>query len=79
MAVPAKKRHVMPDAEDEEVFLPTVTKPAPIDVPAEAPEEEADPTAVSDAMAELYPEAAQEAEEAEESMYTRRRRTTNDE
>ena len=70
-AVPAKKRHVMPDAEDEEVDEEYHSvKPA-----EEAPAEEvAEESTVSDAMAELYPEAAEKAEQPEEATYTRRRR-----
>ncbi len=77
-AVPAKKRHMMPEREDEDVdeeyhaAAPAVPAPA-----TEAPAaEEADPAAVSDAMAELYPAAA---EAAEEATYTRRRRTNSEE
>jgi hypothetical protein len=49
----------------------TGAEEAPVqEAPAEQPKEEAaDPAAVSDKMAELYPEAAQE-----EATYTRRRK-----
>ncbi len=68
-AVPAKKRHIMPDAEDEDVDEEYHT-PKAEEVPAEeAPAEEADPEAVNDAMAQLYPEAA-----PAEETYTRRRK-----
>lgn len=65
-AVSSKKRHSMPAEEGaaEEPAAPAE------EVPAEQPAEEAaDPAAVSDKMAELYPEAAQE-----EATYTRRRK-----
>ena len=63
-AVSSKKRHTMPAEE-------TGAEEAPVqEAPAEQPKEEAaDPAAVSDKMAELYPEAAQE-----EATYTRRRK-----
>jgi len=67
-AVSAKKRHVMPEdasTEDE----PTAAAPVEEAPAEEAREEAADPAAVSDKMAELYPEAAQE-----EATYTRRRK-----
>jgi len=78
-AVPAKKRHVMPDAEDEDVDEEYHGAKPEIEAPAEeVAEEAADPAAVSDAMAQLYPEAAEAQEKAEEkaeeATYTRRRR-----
>ena len=78
-AVPAKKRHVMPDAEDEDVDEEYYGAKPEIEAPAEeVAEEAADPAAVSDAMAQLYPEAAEAQEKAEEkaedATYTRRRR-----
>ena len=70
-AVPAKKRHMMPDADEEEVDEEYHT-PAPQEAPAEPAEEEtADPAAVTEQVAELYPEASQA---AEEPTYTRRRK-----
>ena len=77
-AVPAKKRHVMPDAEDEDVDEEYYGAKPEIEAPAEeVAEEAADPAAVSDAMAQLYPEAAEAQEKAEEkaedATYTRRR------
>lgn len=70
-AVPAKKRHTMPEAEEDA----SAKEAAPIEQPAqeavEAPQEEANPDAVNDAMAQLYPEAS---EKAEEATYTRRRK-----
>ncbi len=77
-AVPAKKRHVMPEDEDEEVDEEYHSeKPAVEETPAE---EAAEPAAdaVTDAMAELYPEAAEKAEKPEEATYTRRRRDPED-
>ncbi len=69
-AVPARNRHCMPDDEDEDVDKEYHdVQSAEEEAPAE---EEADPAAVTDAMAELYPEAAEAAEE--EATYTRRRR-----
>ncbi len=73
-AVPAKKRHMMPEDEDADVDEEYHVVKADEEVPAEEPAEEADPAAVSDAMAELYPEAADKAEKPEEATYTRRRR-----
>ena len=71
-AVPSKKRHVMPTAEDEDVDEEyhgvKTDEEAPVE---EAPAVEADPAAVSDAMAELYPEAA---EQPAEETYRRRRK-----
>ena len=72
-AVSSKKRHMMPDEEDQDVDEEYHGKPAEEAAPAEeAPAAEANPDAVSDAMAELYPEAAQPAEE--DVTYTRRRK-----
>ena len=68
-AVPAKKRHMMPEGEEDDVdaeYHPVQTEE---EAPAEQPAEE--PAAVTEAMAELYPEAADKTEEA---TYTRRRR-----
>nr|MBR4281075.1 hypothetical protein [Clostridia bacterium] len=67
-AVPARKRHVMPEDESAEAVEST-----PTEAPAaeEAPVEEAAPEAVNEAMAQLYPEAA---EKAAEATYTRRRK-----
>ena len=68
-AVPAKKRHMMPEGEEDDVdaeYHPVQTEE---EAPAEQPAEE--PAAVTEAMAELYPEAA---EKTEEATYTRRRR-----
>ena len=45
-----------------------IGKKAPAEQPA------AEPEAVTEAMAQLYPEAAEKAEKAEEATYTRRRR-----
>ena len=67
-AVPAKKRHVMPEDEDVDVDVEYHDmKPAEAPV-VEVPAEESAPDAVNDAMAQLYPEAA------EEATYTRRRK-----
>ena len=66
-AVPAKQRHSMPADEDESVD----EEYHDVKNAEEAPEEEASADAVNDAMAELYPEAA---EKAEEATYTRRRK-----
>ncbi len=78
-AVPAKKRHMMPDAADEDVdeeyHYTAPAAPAPELKAEETAEEPADPAAVSDAMAELYPNA----ENAEEATYTRRRRSSSEE
>ena len=63
-AVSAKKRHVMPDDHEQDVDEEYHGK-APVQ---EVPAEEAPAQAVSDAMAELYPEAV------EEATYTRRRK-----
>lgn len=72
-AVSSKKRHMMPDEEDQDVDEEYHGKPAEEAAPAEeAPAAEANHDAVSDAMAELYPEAAQPAEE--DVTYTRRRK-----
>lgn len=69
-AVPAKKRHIMNPDEEEDAVAPVAN--AAEEAPAEeAPAEEANPDAVNTAMAELYPEAA---EKAEEATYTRRRK-----
>jgi len=73
-AVPAKKRHVMPDAEDEDVDEEYHEVKPVEEAPAQEPAEEADSAAVTDAMAELYPEAAEKEEKPEEATYTRRRR-----
>ena len=78
-AVPAKKRHMMPTAEDEDIdeeyHNVKPVEPAPVEEAAPVVEE-ADPTAVSDAMAQLYPEATETAEApAEEATYSRRRKT----
>ena len=76
-AVPAKKRHVMP--EDETADAPAY-EPAP--VAEEAPAPEAEPVAeeeaavVDDAMSSLYPEAAQADDSA---TYQRRRRSADEE
>lgn len=71
-AVSAKKRHMMPAEEDEDVdeeyHAPKAEEPAPDE---EAPAEGAASDTVNDAMAQLYPEAA---EKAEEATYTRRRK-----
>ena len=76
-AVPAKKRHVMPEDDEDAADVEYREEPALEEAPAtEAPAEEADPAAVTDAMAELYPEAA---EKAEEATYTRRRRNPDEE
>lgn len=72
-AVPAKKRHMMPENEDEDVdteYHPVQAEEE--EAPAEQPA--AEPEAVTEAMAQLYPEAAEKAEKAEEATYTRRRR-----
>ena len=62
----------MPTAEDEDVDEEyhgvKTDEEAPVE---EAPAVEADPAAVSDAMAELYPEAA---EQPAEETYRRRRK-----
>ncbi len=76
-AVPAKHRHMMPEDENDQDDEPLTVRPAAKPLFDEAPAEEADPAAVSDAMAELYPEAADPTEE--EATYTRRRRTNADE
>ena len=68
-AVPAKKRHMMPESEDTDVDEEYHPVQAEEEAPAEQPAEE--PAAVTEAMAELYPEAADKTEEA---TYTRRRR-----
>ena len=68
-AVPAKKRHMMPEGEEDEVDEEYHPVQPEEEAPAEQPAEE--PAAVTEAMAELYPEAA---EKTEEATYTRRRR-----
>ena len=68
-AVPAKKRHMMPDGEEDDVDAEYHPVQVEEEAPAEQPVEE--PAAVIEAMAELYPEAADKTEEA---TYTRRRR-----
>ena len=66
-AVSSKKRHSMP--AEEGAAKEAAAKPVQ-EAPAEQPQEETvDPDAVSDKMAELYPEA-----EKEEATYTRRRK-----
>ncbi len=74
-AVSSKHRHVMPTNEDEDVDEEYHGKPAKEESPAPAAEEPA-PDAVNSAMAELYPEAAESAQEnsAGEATYTRRRK-----
>ena len=52
------------ELQEQEVLTP----------PEEAPAEETQPDAVNNAMAELYPEASQKAEDA---TYTRRRKGDN--
>ena len=79
-AVPAKKRHVMPEEEGADAAQEAPAAQEAEEAPAEAPAETADPAAVSDAMAELYPEAAEAADTpAEEATYTRRRRKADEE
>ncbi|MDD6051808.1 MAG: hypothetical protein PUC00_11170, partial [Clostridiales bacterium] len=74
-AVPAKKRHMMPEEEVAEEDAFTVA-PQEIEYhPEEHAEEAPNPDAVNDAMAELYPDAAPKAEESVEAIYTRRRRS----
>lgn len=68
-AVPAKKRHMMPEGEEDDVDEEYHPAQVEEEAPAEQPAEE--PAAVTEAMAELYPEAA---EKTEEATYTRRRR-----
>ena len=68
-AVPAKKRHMMPEGEEDDVDEEYHPAQVEEEAPAEQPAEE--PAAVTEAMAELYPEAADKTEEA---TYTRRRR-----
>lgn len=68
-AVPAKQRHMMPVEEEQEVDEEYHPAQPAAEEEAPAPVEEA--AVVADKMAELYPEAAQEAEEA---TYTRRRK-----
>lgn len=70
-AVPARKRHTMPENEADKA-----EEPAPAQEPdaEEAPAEEATPEAVNEAMAELYPEAA---EKPAEATYTRRRKNAD--
>lgn len=78
-AVSSKHRHMMPDAEDDAdtastgaaVSFETTAAPAEPEQPAAE-----DASAVNDAMAEMYPDAI---ENAEEATYTRRRRTNGDE
>lgn len=77
-AVPARKRRMMPDREDDDEEAPvlsTAAKAAAEAAGAPAAEAPADPAAVSDAMAELYPEADTE----ESATYTRRRRNADEE
>ena len=74
-AVPAKKRHVMPDDEEEEA---AAEEASPVKAEEEeAPAEEAaeEPAAVAKTLVELYPEVAKKAEEI---TYTRRRREDDD-
>lgn len=78
-AVSNKHRRMMPgqdDAEDEVDEADTTFSFQPSEP---APSSEADAAAVNDAMAELYPDAAEDAANAEEATYTRRRRTNGDE
>lgn len=75
-AVSSKKRHMMPEEEapeDDEFAV----APKEIDFRTEETAEEAqNPDAVNDAMAELYPEASEKADEPTvETTYTRRRRS----
>lgn len=74
-AVSAKHRRMMPDAEGSDTSAEADTTFS--FQAAEATEEPAaeDASAVTDAMAELYPNV----ESTEEATYTRRRRTTEDE
>ena len=65
-AVPAKHRHEMPTEESKQPAPKTEEVPA-VEAPAE------DAAAVTDKMAELYPEAAKQPAE-EEATYTRRRK-----
>lgn len=48
---------------------------APAEEPAEETAEQQNPDAVNEAMAQLYPEATDKAEQPAEATYTRRRRT----
>ena len=74
-AVPARKRHMMPSEEDEDVDEEYHARSAKEEAPAvEEPSQEANADAVNDAMAQLYPEAAAKAETPEEVTYTRRRK-----
>lgn len=78
-AVPARKRRMMP-ADEEDVdteYHGVPNEPeAPDEAPAEeAPAEQQNPDAVNEAMAQLYPEATDKAEQPAEATYTRRRRT----
>ncbi len=68
MAVSAKHRHEMPTEEAEQPAPQAEEAPA-----EEAPAEQPDAAAVTDKMAELYPEAAQQPAE-EEATYTRRKK-----
>ena len=63
---------MMPEAEEEEIDEEYHAAPVAEETPAEeAPAEEQNPDAVNEAMTELYPQAA---EQAEEVTYTRRRK-----
>lgn len=70
-AVPAKKRHIMPEDETEDEDAPIAPAKADEAPAEEAPAEEADPAIVGDAMAKLYPEA----EKNDAATYQRRRRS----
>ena len=74
-AVPAKKRHMMPEDEADDADEADAPAEQAAEAPAEAPAEQPDPEAVNNAMNELYPEAA---EAKEEATYTRRRRNTEE-
>ena len=79
-AVSAKKRRMMPEPEEDEEYeaetpvLSAGAKAIAEAAEAHAAEEPANPAAVSDAMAELYPEAGEE----ESATYTRRRRPSDE-
>ena len=64
----------MPDADQDAIFYQPAAAAPLEDAVEEAPAAEETAEAVTDAMAELYPETVQPAEEAVEATYTRRRK-----
>ena len=77
-AVSSKHRHAMPDADQDAIFYQPAAAAPLEDTVEEAPAAEETAEAVTDAMAELYPETVQPAEEAVEATYTRRRKANEE-